>query len=169
VIIIGCDDVNLNYTSRLAFFVALTRARSSLLQTVQGYSPLGAGLRILPWTGMPMLLAPVVGILAQRWGGKPLVLVGLVLQAIGLFWLALILTPTTAYTQMVPAFIVAGLGMTMFFVPIASLVLGSVNKTSKVSPPARMRPFESWAASLVSRFWARSSRRAVDTSRHRTT
>jgi EmrB/QacA subfamily drug resistance transporter len=101
---------------------------SQFLQTVQGYSPLGAGLRILPWTGMPMLLAPLVGILAQRWGGKPLVVVGLVLQAIGLFWLALILTPTTSYTQMVPAFIVAGLGMTMFFVPIASLVLGSVNK-----------------------------------------
>jgi EmrB/QacA subfamily drug resistance transporter len=100
---------------------------SQYLQTVQGYSPLGAGLRILPWTGMPMLLAPVVGNLAQRWGGKPLVVVGLVLQAIGLFWLALILTPTTAYTQMVPAFIVAGLGMTMFFVPIASLVLGSVS------------------------------------------
>jgi EmrB/QacA subfamily drug resistance transporter len=101
---------------------------SQFLQTVQGYSPLGAGLRILPWTGMPMLLAPVVGILAQRWGGKPLVVVGLVLQAIGLLWLAIILTPTTAYTQMVPAFIVAGLGMTMFFVPIASLVLGSVHK-----------------------------------------
>jgi EmrB/QacA subfamily drug resistance transporter len=101
---------------------------SQFLQTVQGYSPLGAGLRILPWTGMPMLLAPVVGILAQRWGGKPLVVVGLILQAIGLFWLAMILTPATAYTQMVPAFIVAGLGMTMFFVPIASLVLGSVNK-----------------------------------------
>jgi len=49
----------------------------------------------------------------------------------------LILTPTTAYTQMVPAFIVAGLGMTMFFVPIASLVLGSVNKGSKVLPQAR--------------------------------
>ena len=101
---------------------------SQFLQTVQGYSPLGAGLRILPWTGMPMLLAPLVGILAQRWGGKPLVVVGLVLQAIGLLWLAVILTPTTAYTQMVPAFIVAGLGMTMFFVPIASLVLGSVHK-----------------------------------------
>ena len=34
---------------------------SQFLQTVQGYSPLGAGLRVLPWTGMPMLLAPVVG------------------------------------------------------------------------------------------------------------
>ncbi len=100
---------------------------SQFLQTVQGYSPLGAGLRILPWTGMPMLLAPVVGLMAQRWGAKPLVVVGLVLQAIGLFWLAVILTPTTGYTQMVPAFVVAGLGMTLFFVPIASLVLGSVN------------------------------------------
>jgi EmrB/QacA subfamily drug resistance transporter len=101
---------------------------SQFLQTVQGYSPLGAGLRVLPWTGMPMLLAPVVGILAQRWGGKPLVVSGLILQAISLTWLALLLTPTTPYSQMVPAFIVAGLGMTLFFVPVASLVLGSVPK-----------------------------------------
>jgi predicted MFS family arabinose efflux permease len=101
---------------------------SQFLQTVQGYSPLGAGLRVLPWTGMPMLLAPVVGILAQRWGGKPLVVLGLFLQAVSLTWLALLLTPTTPYSQMVPAFIIAGLGMTLFFVPVASLVLGSVPK-----------------------------------------
>ena len=101
---------------------------SQFLQTVQGYSPLGAGLRVLPWTGMPMLLAPIVGLLAQRWGGKPLVVSGLILQAISLTWLALLLTPTTPYAQMVPAFIVAGLGMTLFFVPVASLVLGSVPK-----------------------------------------
>jgi EmrB/QacA subfamily drug resistance transporter len=101
---------------------------SQFLQTVQGYSPLGAGLRVLPWTGMPMLLAPVVGLLAQRWGGKPLVITGLTLQAIGLAWLGAIMTPTTPYTDMVPAFIVAGLGMTLFFVPVASLVLGSVTK-----------------------------------------
>ncbi len=55
---------------------------SQFLQTVQGYSPLGAGLRVLPWTGMPMLLAPVVGLLAQRFGGKPLVVTGMILQAI---------------------------------------------------------------------------------------
>jgi len=83
---------------------------SQFLQAVQGYSPLGAGLRVLPWTGMPMLLAPVVGLLAQRWGGKPLVITGLTLQAIGLAWLGAIMTPTTPYTDMVPAFIVAGLG-----------------------------------------------------------
>jgi EmrB/QacA subfamily drug resistance transporter len=101
---------------------------SQFLQTVQGYSPLGAGLRVLPWTGMPMLLAPVVGILAQRIGGKPLVVTGLILQAISLTWLALLLTATTPYSDMVPAFIVAGVGMTLFFVPVASVVLGSVPK-----------------------------------------
>ena len=47
------------------------------LQMVQGLSPLAAGVRVLPWTAMPMLLAPVVGQLAERWGGKPLVVTGL--------------------------------------------------------------------------------------------
>ncbi len=99
---------------------------SQFLQTVQGYSPLGAGLRVLPWTGMPMLLAPLVGLLAERFGGKPLVVIGLVLQATGLAWLAAMVTPTTPYLEMVPAFVVAGVGMTLFFIPLASLVLGSV-------------------------------------------
>ncbi len=46
---------------------------TQFLQTVQGLSPLAAGIRVLPWTAMAMLLAPVVGNLAERWGAKPLV------------------------------------------------------------------------------------------------
>jgi predicted MFS family arabinose efflux permease len=99
---------------------------SQFLQTVQGYSPLGAGLRILPWTMAPMLLAPVVGQLAERWGGKLLVGVGLALQSVALVWLAATTTPTTSYLAFVAPFVVAGVGMTLFFVPIASLALGSV-------------------------------------------
>ncbi|MGH9078854.1 MAG: DHA2 family efflux MFS transporter permease subunit, partial [Acidimicrobiales bacterium] len=99
---------------------------TQFLQTVQGLSPLAAGVRVLPWTAMAMLLAPVVGNLAERWGGKPLVVSGLVLQAIGLTWLALLIAPTTPYADMVVPFVVSGLGMTLFFVPLASLVLGSV-------------------------------------------
>jgi len=99
---------------------------SQFLQTVQGYSPLGAGLRILPWTGIIMLFAPVVGILVERVGGKRLVVAGLVLQAAGLLWLGLLVTSGTPYLDMVPAFVLAGIGMTLFFVPLASLVLGSV-------------------------------------------
>jgi EmrB/QacA subfamily drug resistance transporter len=100
---------------------------SQFLQTVQGYSPLGAGLRILPWTGVIMLFAPVVGILVERWGGKRLVVTGLALQAAGLLWLGLLVTSGTPYLDMVPAFVLAGIGMTLFFVPLASLVLGSVS------------------------------------------
>ncbi len=96
------------------------------LQTVQGLSPLAAGVRILPWTAMPMLLAPVVGQLAERWGGKPLVVTGLGLQAIGLTWLATVTSPTVPYADLVVPFVVCGIGMTLFFVPLASLVLGAV-------------------------------------------
>ena len=63
------------------------------LQTVQGYSPLASGIRILPWTAMPMVLAPAIGVLAERRGGKPLVVTGLALQAIGLAWLISLIQP----------------------------------------------------------------------------
>ncbi len=99
------------------------------LQTVQGLSPLAAGVRILPWTAMPMLLAPVVGQLAERWGGKPLVVTGLSLQAIGLAWLATVTSPTIPYADLVVPFVICGIGMTLFFVPLASLVLGAVPRS----------------------------------------
>jgi EmrB/QacA subfamily drug resistance transporter len=99
---------------------------SQFLQTVQGYSPLSAGLRVLPWTGMVMLLAPVVGALIPRVGAKTLVVTGLMLQAAGLLWLALLVDAGTPYVDMIAPFVLAGVGMTLFFVPLASLVLSSV-------------------------------------------
>jgi nitrate/nitrite transporter NarK len=39
---------------------------AQFFQTVQGYSPLAAGLRILPWTLAPMFIAPVAGALSDR-------------------------------------------------------------------------------------------------------
>jgi len=75
-----------------------------------------------------MVLAPGIGQLAERWGGKRLVVTGLVLQATGLAWLASILTPTTPYADMVAPFVICGIGMTLFFVPLASVVLGTLPK-----------------------------------------
>jgi EmrB/QacA subfamily drug resistance transporter len=99
---------------------------TQFLQTVQGYSPLSAGVRILPWTAITMVLAPFIGQLAERWGGKPLVITGLGLQAVGLAWLAAILAPGTPYADLIAPFILCGVGMTLFFVPLASVVLGTV-------------------------------------------
>jgi EmrB/QacA subfamily drug resistance transporter len=99
---------------------------SQFFQTVQGYSPLASGLRILPWTAMPMLVAPIAGALSDKIGGQRLMGAGLTLQATGLAWIAAISTPTTAYADLVGPFIVSGLGMSLFFAPVANVVLSSV-------------------------------------------
>ncbi len=99
---------------------------TQFLQTVQGHSPLGAGLRVLPWTAMPMIVAPIAGALSDRIGGRPLMATGLGLQAIGLAWLAAVSTPTVPYTQLVIPFILSGTGMAMFFAPVANVVLSAV-------------------------------------------
>jgi EmrB/QacA subfamily drug resistance transporter len=99
---------------------------AQFLQIVQHYSPLQAGLRTLPWTAMPMFVAPVAGLVTQRLGGRPVLATGLALQAVGLVWLAAVTSPTVAYADLVPAFIVSGLGMALFFAPMANTVLGAV-------------------------------------------
>jgi len=95
-------------------------------QTVQGYSPLDAGLRVLPWTAMPIIIAPIAGALSDRIGGRPLMAVGLALQATGLAWIALVSTPTVAYSELVVPFVLSGIGMAMYFAPVANVVLSSV-------------------------------------------
>jgi EmrB/QacA subfamily drug resistance transporter len=99
---------------------------SQFFQTVQGYSPLGSGLRILPWTIAPMFVAPLAGALSDRIGGKTLIGLGLSLQAAGLAWIGLIATPTTAYGAFVGPFVLAGVGMGLFFAPVANVVLSAV-------------------------------------------
>jgi EmrB/QacA subfamily drug resistance transporter len=101
---------------------------AQFLQVVQHYSPLQAGLRTLPWTAMPVVITPIAGALSDRIGGRPLLVTGLALQAIGLGWLAAIITPTVPYLDLVPAFIVSGIGMSLFFAPVANVVLGSVRR-----------------------------------------
>src|SRR5690349_6592849 len=99
---------------------------AQFLQVVQGYSPLQAGLRTLPWTAMPVFVAPVAGMLSDRIGGRPLLVTGLGLQAIGLGWLAAVTSPTVSYLTLVPAFVISGVGMSLFFAPVANVVLSSV-------------------------------------------
>lgn len=99
---------------------------SQYLQAVLGYSPTEAGLRMLPWTGMPMLVAPIAGMLSDRFGGRPVVVAGLALQAVGLALFALVLEPGVAYAAQLPGLIVSGVGMALYFAPAAGLVMSSV-------------------------------------------
>lgn len=96
------------------------------LQGPLGYSPLEAGVRTLPWTLMPMFLAPVAGLLINRVGGGVLMAAGLTLQAAALFWIGVLAEPATAYSSLIPAMVVAGVGMGLTFAPNSAVVLASV-------------------------------------------
>ncbi|MFF7182114.1 DHA2 family efflux MFS transporter permease subunit [Streptomyces sp. NPDC008121] len=104
---------------------------SQYMQGVLGYSPTEAGLRMLPWTGMPMLVAPLAGYLSDRIGGRPVVAAGLALQAVGLAWFALIVTPDVSYAAQLPALIVSGIGMALYFAPAAHLVMSGVRPSEQ--------------------------------------
>jgi MFS family permease len=107
------------------FFIA------QFFQTVQGLSPLQSGLRILPWTAMPMIVAPIAGAASDRIGGQRLMGAGLALQAIGLGWIAAVTTPATAYTALIGPFAISGIGMALFFAPVANVVLSSVGSAEE--------------------------------------
>jgi nitrate/nitrite transporter NarK len=99
---------------------------AQFFQTVQGYSAVAAGVRILPWTAMPLFVAPIAGLLSDRIGSRPLMFAGLALQATALGWSASFLSATSPYVDFVGPFILAGTGMALVFAPAANAVLSSV-------------------------------------------
>ena len=99
---------------------------SQFFQIVQGLNPLESGLRILPWTAAPVIVAPIGGWASGRIGARPILAVGLGLMAVGLGWSAAGSSPSVSYGSLVPAFVVSGVGMGLFFAPIANVVLSAV-------------------------------------------
>lgn len=102
---------------------------TQLFQTGLGDTPLQTGLRILVWTGMPLIVAPIAGKLSDKFGNRPFMAGGLLLQAVGLSWLAAVAKPDVGYGLLVAPLIVAGVGISMCFPTVANLVLGSVPPT----------------------------------------
>ncbi|MBV8956077.1 MAG: MFS transporter [Solirubrobacterales bacterium] len=99
---------------------------SQLLQTGLGYSPLQAGIRLLPWTLPPMFIAPLVGTLAERYGNRLFMVTGMALQAAGFAWVASIATPGVDYLQLGAACTVAGIGTSFCFPTVAAAIMTSV-------------------------------------------
>jgi MFS family permease len=80
---------------------------------------------------MPIFIAPMAGALSDRIGGRPLMATGLTLQAVGLAWLGSVMTPTVSYATLVPGLVVSGIGMSLFFAPVANVVLSAVRPSEE--------------------------------------
>jgi EmrB/QacA subfamily drug resistance transporter len=96
------------------------------LQIVGGATPLEAGVMTMPWTLAPMVIAPLAGIIAPRVGTRLLIVTGLELQAVGVAWLAAVMSTTLDYGALVPAFVFAGVGMGLVFAPSSTAVLANM-------------------------------------------
>ena len=103
-----------------AFFFA------QFLQVVLRHGPLTTGLLLTPWTATLFVVAPVAGKQINRIGARPLVVAGLLLQAVGLGWIALIAAPGLTYPPLILPFVISGVGISMTIPAAQSAVLGAV-------------------------------------------
>jgi EmrB/QacA subfamily drug resistance transporter len=100
---------------------------AQFLQTAQGYEPLAAGLRLLPWTATLFVFAPLAGRLVSRLGERPLIVVGLGMQAVGLTWLGRVATPDMGFVEFAIPLVIAGAGVSLAMPAAQNAVLSSVS------------------------------------------
>jgi EmrB/QacA subfamily drug resistance transporter len=101
---------------------------AQFFQMVQGFSPLEAGVRTMPWTLAPMIVAPTAGLLTGLVGSRALVTSGMLLQSLALVWIAAISTTDVVYSTLVPPFVIAGVGLGLSLAPLSTAVLASVSE-----------------------------------------
>jgi EmrB/QacA subfamily drug resistance transporter len=135
---------------------------AQFLQTGLGYSPIEAGVRLVPWTATLLVIAPMAGMLADRVGDRPVLTAGLALQAIGLAWVGLVASPDLGYAALVLPLIVAGIGASMAIPVVQNTVLGdvplvAVGRASGVSNAAQELGGAFGVAILVAGFSAAGS------------
>jgi len=104
---------------------------AQFFQVVQGLSPYDAGVRTLPWTAAPMVVAPLAGLFGDRIGQRNLIFAGQVLLAAAIAWIGLTTATDAAYGSIVGAFVMAGVGMGLTFAPISTLALASVSEQER--------------------------------------
>ena len=104
---------------------------AQFFQVVQGYTPFQSGVRTLPWTAAPLVVAPIAGLIVDRVGPRILIVTGQALLAIALGWIALVTTQPTQYGELVAPFILAGIGMGLTFAPSASVVMENASDADR--------------------------------------
>ena len=103
-----------------AFFLA------QYFQATWHFSPVGAGLRLAPWTITLSLVAPVAGALVPRVGERVLIAAGLTMQAAGFLWIGFVAREQLGYAAIIAPMVLAGCGVSMAMPAAQSCVVGAV-------------------------------------------
>ena len=103
---------------------------SQYFQFGLGDSPLGTGLRFLPWTATPMVVAPIAGAVFDKVGARPLIVPGLAMQAAGFAWIVYLAAHSAGYASYVAPFLLAGVGISMALPCVSAAGLNSVDPAS---------------------------------------
>ncbi len=109
-----------------ASLTAVVFFTAQFLQNAQGNGPLAAGLRLLPFGVVPLLLAPWSGRSADRLGTRPMILTGLVAQILGVALLAGFAAPTVSYVALAGGMVVVAVALTLAIPAMTKAVVGSV-------------------------------------------
>ncbi len=99
------------------------------MQRVLGYSALQAGLAFLPQTLIIAAGAQVTARLVTRMGPRPLILIGILVGAAGMVWLTRITPHSTFAADLLPPFVLIGLGMGLTVTPVAVAGTAGVPRT----------------------------------------
>jgi EmrB/QacA subfamily drug resistance transporter len=95
-------------------------------QLARGYSPVSAGVRLLPFFATPMLISPVAGAVSDRIGRRPVMATGLFLQTAGFAWVAVRGSLSASWVELDIALLIAGAGVSMALPTVPTAVLNAV-------------------------------------------
>ncbi len=94
------------------------------MQTFRGWSPIQAGAALLPWTLMIVVFAPIAGKLSDRVGSRWLMAGGMTVVAACCLLLSTVTLHST-FWNMLPAFLLGGLGMSFVMTPMSAAAMGA--------------------------------------------
>jgi EmrB/QacA subfamily drug resistance transporter len=94
------------------------------MQTFLGWSPTQAGAALLPWTLMIVVFAPIAGKLSDRVGSRWLMAGGMSVVGVCCLLLSTV-TLHSSFWNLVPAFLLGGLGMSFVMTPMSAAAMGA--------------------------------------------